>query len=439
MKCKLCGAVFDDDTLFFCTGCGAMLRNPATGEIVPENREEYTPTADELSEAAQSADDSPEAALINEKPAEEPTVEVPPVTETAETAENPETEDAPDIPESELYIVRDREKAASAEELPPEYEQIPEPLPEEAPPKPAKVGAGRLIGATLISFIACVILVAVSLLFSLKLGVSGDILHDRAQSMNVWTVINAHFNGMSLSDNLYYETDFDKATHGFADKTEFSLYLAKSSFTNFFADKLKQYGDYILENRGDETTLKESELIEFFMSNSESAKEVFGYEMQTADYNSIRSSLSENKTEEKFSVSKIGWELRFRLENIRYILSGLTLGIIGALFVVLLIWLAVIVNRSGRRLLGFYGGIFFWGGLVTLSAGVLTSLGAAMAYVLTGELWYCMSATLLLPTSIYAACIGAILLIAGIILLKVKKAIKRRVAADGSRDHSQAR
>lgn len=423
MKCKLCGAVFDDDTLFFCTGCGAMLRNPATGEIVPENREEYTPTADELAEAAQSADDSPEAALINEKPAEEPTVEVPPI---PETAESPETENAPDVPESELYIARDREKAASAEKLPPEPE--PDPLPEEAPPKPAKVGAGRLIGATLISFIACVILAAVSLLFSLKLGVSGDILHDRAQSMNVWTVINARFNGMSLSDNLYYETDFDKATHGFADKTEFSLYLAKSSFMDFFADKLKQYGDYILENRGDEATLRESELIEFFMSSSESAKEVFGYEMQTADYNSIRSSLAENKTEEKFSVSKIGWDIRFRLENIRYILSGLTLGIIGALFAVLLIWLAVIINKSGRRLLGFYGGIFFWGGLVTLSAGVLTSLGAAMAYVLTGELWYCMSATLLLPTSIYALCIGAILLIAGIILLKVKKAIKRRGA-----------
>lgn len=423
MKCKLCGAVFDDDNLFFCTGCGAMLRNPATGEIVPENREEYTPTADELSQAEPSADDDPEEALINEKPAEELPTEVSPISETKEAVESPEAVEAPNGSETELYIARDREKAASAEELPSE----PEPLSEEAPPKPAKVGVGRLMGATIISFIAFVTLVAVSLLFSLKLGLSGDILHDRAQSMNVWTVINARFNGMSLSDNLYYETDFDKATHGFADKTEFSLYLAKSSFTDFFADKLKQYGDYILENKGDETTLNESELIEFFMSNSESAKEVFGYEMQTADYNSIRSSLAENKTEEKFSVSKIGWELRFRLENIRYILSGMTIGIIGALFVVLLIWLAVIVNRNGRRLLGFYGGIFFWGGLVTLLTAGASSLGAAMAYIITGELWYCMSATLLLPTSIYAACIGAILLIAGIILIKVKKALKKKI------------
>ncbi len=422
MKCKLCGAVYEDDKLFFCTGCGAMLRNPATGDVVPENREEYTPKADEIPEAAPSADDDPETALINEKPAEETSGESSSKPEQAEIKEVPETAESPNVPEPELHIAREREKAASAEVIPP----LPEPLTEEAPPKPVKVGAGRLMGAAVISFIACIILVLVSLLFSLKLSLSGDILHDRAQSLNVWTIINARFNDMTLSDNLYYETDFDKATHGFADKTEFSVYLAKSGFTDFFADKLKQYGDYILDGKGDEPTLSETELVDFFMSNSEAANEVFGYEMQTADYNSIRSSLAENETEEKFSVSKIGWNLRFRLENIRYILSGLTLGIIGALFVVLLIWTAVIVNRNGRRLLGFYGGIFFWGGLATLLAAAASSVGAAMAYIVTGELWYCMSASLLLPTSIYALCIGAILLIAGVILIKVKKAVKKK-------------
>lgn len=423
MKCKLCGAVFDDDKLFFCTGCGAMLRNPATGDVIPENREEYTPNSDQLSEFAPSDDDNPETSLINEKSAEETSAENAPKPEAAETSEDPKTDEVSDAPETELYIARDREATASAEEI----SAQPEPLPEETSPKTVKVGAGRLIGAAIISFIACIILVAVSLMFSLKLGLSGDILHDRAKSMNVWTVINARFNDMPLSDNLYYETDFDKATHGFADKTEFTVYLAQSGFTDFFADKLKQYGDYILENKGEETTLKETELIEFFMNNSETAKDVFGYEMQTADYNSIRSSLAENKTEEKFSVSKIGWDIRFRLENIRYILSGLTLGIIGALFIVLLIWLAVIVNRNGRRLLGFYGGVFFWGGLTTLLTAAALSAGAAMAYVITGELWFCMSASLLLPTSIYALCIGAILLITGIILLKVKRAVKKKI------------
>ena len=37
MKCKICGAVYDDDNLYFCIGCGAMLKNPVTGGIVKDS------------------------------------------------------------------------------------------------------------------------------------------------------------------------------------------------------------------------------------------------------------------------------------------------------------------------------------------------------------------------------------------------------------------
>lgn len=446
MKCKLCGAVYDDDNLYFCIGCGAMLKNPATGEIVKENREddfsEEPPVTEKITEA-ENADilfetDPVEAPEILPEP--EPTAEPVPEPEeeilplpvrndkrevvfSSDEAENkPVSQPINEAPKKELFIEKEREKAAVNNAAAPVQsgEQPVSP----PPAVPAKTGFGRLLGASAVSFIAAVLLIAVSLLFSLKLGFTGTNLHNIAEGLDKWAVINARFNDMTLADNLYYETDFDKATHGFADKTEFTLYLAGTDFTGFCADKLEAYADYIIDGTGDEPTLTENEIVDFFKANHDRGTEIFGYEMQTADYNAIRSSLAAHETAEKFSVSKIGWELKFRLESIGYLLSYVTIGILTALSIVLMIWTAVIVNRSGRHILGFLGNIFAWSGIAVLLAAIGASAGAALGYAITGDFLCYLSSTLLLPTAVYAACIGAILLVAGLIIKKVKSSIK---------------
>ena len=431
MKCKLCGAVFEDENLFFCTGCGAMLRNPATGEDIPENRGENDPESPPLAESQENTNDSIEEVQTTEKVTEPPLVSEETIDEAVpEPNEAPVTENVAadtvqtaEIPPNELYIVQERERAVA-----PEPPQIPEPEPQfvsqEAPIKPIKVGIARLTGAAVIALFAVIVLITVSVLFSLKLGLSADRLHDSVENMDIWSVINAEIGDMSVSDSLYYEVDFDKATHDFADKTEFSLYLAKTDFLSFSAGKVKEYADYILNGNGSDPTVSNDEMVEFFKNNGSLAKEVFGYEMQTADYNSIRSSLAKHETADKLSVGKIGWELRFRLENIKYILSYLTLGILAAMFIVLLIWIALTVNRKGRHLLGFYGNVFLWSGFLTLFIGAAASAGAAIAYIITGEFVYYLCVSLLLPTAVYVICFGVIFLIAGLILKKVKKSLK---------------
>ncbi len=446
MKCKLCGAVYDDDNLYFCIGCGAMLKNPATGEIVRENREddfpEYVAETEEIAET-ENAD-----ILLETEPVEAPKI-LPESEPTAEPVPEPEAELLPppvhndkrevvfssdevenmpvrepinEAPKKEPFIEKEREKAAvnnAAASVQSDEQPVSPP-----PAAPAKTGFGRLLGASVVSFIAALLLIAVSLFFSLKLGFTGTNLHNIADGLDKWAVINARFNDMTLAENLYYETDFDKATHGFADKTEFTLYLAGTDFTGFCADKLEAYADYIIDGVGEEPTLTESEIVDFFKANHDRGTEIFGYEMQTADYNAIRSSLAANETAEKFSVSKIGWELKFRLESIGYILSYVTIGILAALSIVLMIWVAVIVNRSGRHILGFLGNIFAWSGFAVLLAAVAASAGAALGYAVTGDFICYLSSTLLLPTALYAACIGAILLISGLIIKKVKSSIK---------------
>ncbi len=437
MKCNLCGTVHEDDNLYFCITCGAMLKNPVTGEYVKENigDKDFADAAETPTEnipdditAEPEQEEIPEI-LPEILPEPEELPEPEPVKEekvfsTENIKDTPPTEPAPELPKEELHIAKEREKSAENTAIPPVQEET-APV-EEAPQKSEKVSAGRIFGAGVVSLITIIILTAVGLLFSLKLGFTGDNLHNIAKDLNKWSIINARIDGLTVSDNLYYKSDFDKATHNFADTTDFALFLAKTDFTGFCADKLEVYADYIIEGKGDEPTLTENEIVDFFKENHDIAKETFGYDLQTADYNSMRTSLANNETAEKFSVSKIGWDIRFRLENIRYILSYLTLGILAAIVALLMIWIASLVNCKGKHIIGFFGNIFTFSGLAVILVSVAVSAGAALAHTVTGDFLCYLSSTLLLPTAVYGICIGAILLIAGLIIKKVKASVRTK-------------
>ncbi len=441
MKCNLCGAVHEDDNLYFCITCGAMLKNPVTGEYVKENIGEASKEASDISDNETSTENI--SADIPTEPEQDEILEISPdiipdpeelpepepvkeekIFSTEAIKDTPPAEPAPEIPREELHIAKEREKATENTAIPPVQEET-APV-EEAPQKPEKVSAGKIFGAGVVSLITIIILTAVGLLFSLKLGFTGDNLHNIAKDLNKWSIINARMDGLTVSDNLYYKSDFDKATHNFADTTDFALFLAKTDFTGFCADKLEVYADYIIDGKGDEPTLTENEIVDFFKENHDIAKETFGYDLQTADYNSMRTSLANNETAEKFSVSKIGWDLRFRLENIRYILSYLTLGILAAIVALLMIWIATLVNCKGKHIIGFFGNIFTFSGLAVILVSVAVSAGAALAHTVTGDFLCYLSSTLLLPTAVYGICIGAILLIAGLIIKKVKASVRTK-------------
>lgn len=441
MKCNLCGAVHEDDNLYFCITCGAMLKNPVTGEYVKENIGEASKEASDISDNETSTENI--SADIPTEPEQDEILEISPgilpepeelpepepvkeekIFSTEAIKDTPPAEPAPEIPREELHIAKEREKATENTAIPPVQEET-APV-EEAPQKPEKVSAGKIFGAGVVSLITIIILTAVGLLFSLKLGFTGDNLHNIAKDLNKWSIINAKMDGLTVSDNLYYKSDFDKATHNFADTTDFALFLAKTDFTGFCADKLEVYADYIIDGKGDEPTLTENEIVDFFKENHDIAKETFGYDLQTADYNSMRTSLANNETAEKFSVSKIGWDLRFRLENIRYILSYLTLGILAAIVALLMIWIATLVNCKGKHIIGFFGNIFTFSGLAVILVSVAVSAGAALAHTVTGDFLCYLSSTLLLPTAVYGICIGAILLIAGLIIKKVKASVRTK-------------
>ncbi len=453
MKCKLCGAVHDDDNLYFCITCGAMLKNPMTKEIVTENIEEEIPEVPQVEEISEippvtedlpaiedvpavedisEAEKTPEVSAVVENETESllkvPVIEeneefIPPISE--KVGEKPVADIRNEKPQQDLYIAREREKSAVNQPIspiPPMQNEAPAPA--TAPAVPEKTGFGRLFGAFFIALFTGIILIAVSLLFSLKLGFNGDNLKKIIKNTDSWTVVNAEIDGMTVSDKVYTDADFDKATHGNADKTDFALYLAGTDFKGFCADKIKAYADYIIDGKGKEPTITESEMAEFFIANHDRGTEIFGYEMQTADYNSIRTSLTKNEVAEKYSVSKIGWDMKFRLENTKYILSYLTLGILVAVVAVLMIWISGIVKYRGKHVLGYLGNIFTWSGIVVILVAIGASAGCALVHNITGNFLCYLSSTLLLPSALYGGCIGVLLLVTGLIIKKVKGSIK---------------
>ena len=92
----------------------------------------------------------------------------------------------------------------------------------------------------------------------------------------------------------------------------------------------------------------------------------------------------------------------------------------------LMIWIATLVNCKGKHIIGFFGNIFTYSGLAVILVSVAVSAGAALAHTATGDFLCYLSSTLLLPTAVYGVCIGAILLIAGLIIKKVKASVRTK-------------
>ena len=221
MKCKNCGAVHEDENLYFCIGCGAMLRNPATGKIVTENREDTIPQ-DEIKETAEtpapmettetpaSMETAKEILPEPEKPAEEVSEvdkllrlveEKKEAVISLEKANEKAEEKAPELPKEDIPAIEEKKPAAEekAEKLfiekereaafvPPPAENIPpaeeNAAVESAEQKPAKVGVGKYFGGFFVALLAGIVLTALCLILSLKLGFTGTNLHNIAKNLD---------------------------------------------------------------------------------------------------------------------------------------------------------------------------------------------------------------------------------------------------------------
>ena len=441
MICRSCGKHVDDDAKF-CTECGAGADQfmpdadaPGSDDDIPAIIAEFT---GKDSEEKPAAPEEKPAAPEEDKPVipEPPEIPAPPVIPEPESFKAPEKPDAPQPP---VYgQTGTAPHAVNPQPVPPPAPPVadlpeyvgnnppPQPEPEEEEEPQVKVGAGRLTGAFIISLFAAIFLICLSLAFSVKLGVSGEIIKKRTEALKIGAVLDSEADGDTVSNDIFKSLKFGEITSGAADKYNFREYMAQTNLLPFAAKNAGAYADYLVNGKGTDPSVSVNDITAFFENNDSVAADTFGRALGNTEYSSIRRQLENNNVEESLSIAEWSRKAGFKLGSLSYIFSFITLGIFAALVLVLLIWIAVIVDRRGRYLAGFFGNIFLWSGLIVFLVGAALLGGSAIAHNLTNQLVYYLCASVFMPFSLFAMATGAFEFVVGFILKKVKKAIVRR-------------
>lgn len=299
--------------------------------------------------------------------------------------------------------------------------------PYEAPAVPVNVGKGRIFGASVVAFFAIIFLMLVSLITSLKIGASGKTLNKRITKLDLNTVLNAEFDNRELSDNLYGTVKFGSVTQGSASVSDFKEYLKKSDFLEYAGWVVEDYANYIIDGKGKDPSITSEDFgYDFFAENNDAAYEVFDYELSKKDIKKIIGNLEDDGFDDNLSVKEWGKKAGVDLKNVSYVLSYITAGILFALVLVLMIWIAIIVDKKGRHIMGFFGNIFFISGLVVFLCGAGVTAGMMIAFSLTSNVVFYLVSNVLLDFGIIALITGFSELVVGFIFKKISKGLKRK-------------
>lgn len=474
MICSKCGKELNDDAKF-CTDCGAKVEKtndiPQSGTIFDDDSEttvhlpeEEAPAgadeipADDLSDAPAETDTDflgeEKTVLPDEEPADADMTFLADENTVLPEEEAPKEQVQNFIPEQpepiQNFIPEQPEPIQNFAPVQPEppvqnYSQQtiyggygnpdmgavpPMPMPMPVPQQkaaPVKVGKGRIFGASVVAFFAIIFLLAVSMLTCLKLGLSGETLRKRVGKINLNTVFNAELDGKDVSENLYNSLGFGTVTHGNASAGDLKDYIKESDFLEYAGENIENYADYIIGGEGKDPSITAEDITyDFFAENNDAAEEVFGYELRKDDLKTIRKNLEKEGVDEALSVKEWKNEIGVNPKNISYIVSYIMIGIVAALVLILLIWIVIIVDKTGRHVMSFFGNILFMSGLVVLLCGAAVTAGSMIAFSLTSNVVFYLASNILLPFGILALIVGFAELVIGLIFKKIGKALKNK-------------
>ena len=324
---------------------------------------------------------------------------------------------------------------------PPQYPgQVPPPPYQEQPEAPAKersgkqkkqrakIGGGRVFGATLITVFCVVFTFVLSLLVSIKFGASPKSLRNGIEGLDSNTLFSAEYDDDELSNDLYKTLGIKGATDGRATKEGFKQYLIGSDILEFVGSNVEAYAKYIMEGKGDDPSIGSTEITnEFFgsKSNNTVAKKEMGVKFDSDALDIIERRLDKNHVDRDLSIKHWNDESGFEVKNAAYALSYITLGMLLALILVFLIWIAVIVDRRGRYVAGFYGNIFLISGLLMFLIG-LGILGVSpILYAVTNNVVFYAVFHVLMKFGIISICTGFGELVLAFVFKRIKRSIKR--------------
>lgn len=304
---------------------------------------------------------------------------------------------------------------------PPEYVgnqpyTVPPPAP--APEyRPVKVGALRLFGAGVVTFLAMVFVIVLSLLFCVKLGFSGTVLEKGIKKLDTEKILEAEYDGShDVNEYLYEQTDFYNISNHIANENDFRNFILNLDMIDFIGENSAVYADYLL-NGGKKPSLTSEDIAEYMFNKS-------GYDnLNRRDFSTMMYNLGDGQADEFLSVDEWKNNTGFDFRITSYIFSFVTLGILLAVVLVLMIWIAVIVDRRGRHITGFYRSIFMTSGVILLIIGSACVVAPPIVYSQTSHVAFYLSSKLLTDFNLFILATGGFELVAGIILGLIKKLI----------------
>ncbi|MBQ8297707.1 MAG: zinc ribbon domain-containing protein [Ruminococcus sp.] len=369
MICKNCSAQLPDNVMF-CTECGAKL----------EQQEE--------------------AANDNSASAENQTA---PVTDS-----------------EDVHTDSDNASEAVFTQTPPAQEIQPDPQ------TPKKVGAGRFLGASIIAVFAFIFLMLFNLVLSSRIGFSSDIVKSSAESMSMETLLDSTLeSGETVAEYIYNNLDSSFIRKSKAEVKDIRGILINSNAKEFLAETLEGYAAYIVDgSQSGDPSLTAKDVVGFLEENKNVFSTELYYNMSQGDYDLIRQGLLNDNFDEKLSVSEWSDEIGFNVHNLNLIFSFITIGIVLAIVVVLFIWIAIVLDKRNKHVLGYISNIMILAGLLFFIPSVVFIIGSAFAALNAGTAAAYICAKLLLPLAAVAACTGAFEVVAAVILKKIRKHIR---------------
>ena len=310
----------------------------------------------------------------------------------------------------------------------PPVNEPPQPVPQKRRKKDAKnvrhakVGAGRITGGVFISVFALFFLLLFSLTLSIKLGLSGGIVRNNIAKMDDRTLLESEFEGNELSNTIFAYLGLKNATGGMATESSFRNYMLRTDFVNYIGRTAHSYLDYLIDGKGNDPSVTAEDFVyDFVKSNNRASIEEWGYSMTDNEYIIMSQNLENGGFTYDMSISQWSSSINFSLRNLKYLFSFLSIGVFLIIAALLFIWIAVVLDGSGRHITGFFGSILTMSGVVTLIIGGASVLVPALAYVFAHQTIFYVLSHALLTFALIAGCTGAAEIILGIIFKVVRK------------------
>lgn len=312
----------------------------------------------------------------------------------------------------------------------PTVQPIPTPMPVQndgkAKPK-KKVSGGKIFGASLVTLLTMVFLLLFTVLLAVKIGVNGSIVRRRAEKLNAKTTLTAECDGKELSKTLYDSLGFRTATKGAANEESFKRYMLNTDFREYAGRVAEGYLDYIIDGEGGDPSITSEDFVnDFIKANKKAIVKEFEYDLTDDDYDLLQHNLDKDDFTDTMNIKEWNREAGFDLGKLSFAFSYITIGIVAALILLLLIWIAAIVDKRAKYVTGFFGAVFTSVGFISFISGLAIFLGSAIAFTFTHNVVFYLTENLLLPLTIMLCIIGAAEFFIGFIFRKTSKGLKKK-------------